>query len=237
MKPKKGIRYVVAKGVEAEHQPGSQGCVLRNLLDITKKREIDSAEYEALIAAQDKYIQLIGPNTRFTARIICDMHRVWLGGMYLWAGKYRTVELQKGAFKWPPAYLVDQNMKALEDNLLHRNTPCRPGPVQDVARCMAEVHADLLLIHPFREGNGRLARWLADLMALQAGYPAPEYNFEGREQKKTRKLYLEAVTRGYAQDYTPLTSFFADAIATRLEKRKRSVLPKDKNLAPSKIED
>jgi hypothetical protein len=44
------------------------------------------------------------------------------------------------------------------------------------------VHAELLLIHPFREGNGRLARWLADLMALQ-----PEL-FTGLRQKDIEAL-------------------------------------------------
>ena len=34
---------------------------------------------------------------------------------------------------------------------------------------IAMVHTELLLIHPFRDGNGRLARWLADIMAAQAG--------------------------------------------------------------------
>ena len=218
-KHKKGIRYVVAKGAEAEHQPGSRGRVLRNRLGITKKSAMDRAEYEALITAQEQYVERVGPDTRFTAQIICDMHRVWLDGIYSWAGEYRTVELQKGTFKWPPAYLVAQNMTAFEADLLQRNTPCRPGTVQDVARRIAEVHAELLLIHPFREGNGRLARWLADLMALQAGCPAPEYNFEGKGQEKTRKFYLAAVTRGYAQDYEPLTTFFTDAITERLEKR------------------
>jgi hypothetical protein len=28
----------------------------------------------------------------------------------------------------------------------------------------------MLLVHPFRDGNGRLARWLAELMFFQAGY-------------------------------------------------------------------
>ena len=218
-KCKSGIRYVVAKGAEADYQPGSRGRVLRNRLGITKKSEMDRAEYEALLTAQEQYIERVGPNTRFTTQIICDMHHVWLGGMYSWAGEYRTVELQKGTFKWPPAYLVAQNMHAFEGDLLRRYTPCRPGKLQAVAQRIAEVHAELLLIHPFREGNGRLARWLADLMALQAGYPVPEYNFEGKGQEKTRNFYLAAVTGGYAQDYEPLTTFFLDAITDRLEKR------------------
>jgi cell filamentation protein len=181
---------------------------------------MDEVEFKALVKAQEQYIQKIGPATRFTVALIRDMHRTWLGRIYAWAGECRTVELQKGRFKWPPAYLVKQNMNAFEAGLLRKNTPCRPGTAQEVARCIAEVHAELLLIHPFREGNGRLARWLADLMALQAGLPAPEYRFEGKEQEKNRQFYLAAVTRGYARDYDALTDFFATAIAARLEGRK-----------------
>ncbi|TAK86063.1 MAG: hypothetical protein EPO20_09750 [Betaproteobacteria bacterium] len=31
---------------------------------------------------------------------------------------------------------------------------------------LAETHVELVLIHPFREGNGRIARALSTLMAL-----------------------------------------------------------------------
>lgn len=77
---------------------------------------------------------------------------------------------------------------------------------------MAEVHAELLLIHPFREGNGRLARWIADLMAIQAGFALPLYRFAGRDSKAEKALYLQSVISGYAQRYAPLTDFFVDAI-------------------------
>ncbi|NTU97929.1 MAG: Fic family protein [Chlorobiaceae bacterium] len=33
----------------------------------------------------------------------------------------------------------------------------------------AALHLELLFIHPYREGNGRSARLVATLMALQAG--------------------------------------------------------------------
>ena len=39
----------------------------------------------------------------------------------------------------------------------------------------AAVHAEPILIHPFREGNGRCARLLATLMGLQAGLPALDF--------------------------------------------------------------
>ena len=55
---------------------------------------MDRAEYESLVRVQSVYLEKIGPETRFTARTICDMHRDWLGDIYDWAGKYRDVELQ-----------------------------------------------------------------------------------------------------------------------------------------------
>jgi cell filamentation protein len=199
-------------------QPGSHGRVLRNLLGIRRRRDMDRAEYEALRQAQEAYLEQISPDTRFTAALLREMHRDWLGGIYEWAGAYRTVELSKGGFQWPPAHLVAANMAELEAGLLARHTPCRYAPVPEVAQRLAEVHADLLLIHPFREGNGRFARWLADLMALQAGYSVPDYGFEGRGSKSRRADYLNAVRRGYVQDYAPLAEFFREAVERRLRR-------------------
>ena len=209
---RKGFRYRTPTGPEAEFQPGSHRRVLRNLKGITRKREMDREEFEALIRVQEMYLTRVEANTRFTSGMICRMHRDWLGHLYEWAGKYRTVELAKADFSWPPAYLVEKNMLDLERNVLTKKTPCRPAAFERVCTDMAEVHAELLLIHPFREGNGRLARWLAELMALQAGYPLPVYHFTGRGSVAERERYLNAVKRGYVKDYRPLADFFADAI-------------------------
>ena len=144
------------------------------------------------------------------------MHKNWLGDIYEWAGHYRTVEMEKDGFRWPPAYLVAQNTAAFEAGLLRQHTPCRPGPSPEVAQRIAEVHAELLLIHPFRDGNGRLARWLADLMAMQAGLSPPDYGFEGRGAKAQRQKYLEAVKAGYLTRYAALSDFFGGALAASL---------------------
>jgi cell filamentation protein, protein adenylyltransferase len=209
-------RYQPPAGPEAEAEPGSRGRVLRNRLGIRRKRDIDAAEYEALLRAQEAYLQRISAETRFTAALLREMHRDWLGEIYEWAGAYRTVELSKGGFRWPPAHLVADNMARFEAGLLHEHTPCRPAPLSEVARCIAEVHAELLLIHPFREGNGRLARWLAALMAMQAGYAPPRFEFRGSGGRRNQSLYLEAVKRGYLQDYKDLAGFFREAIERRL---------------------
>jgi cell filamentation protein len=177
---------------------------------------MDRAEYEALVAAQRQYLARIGPDTRFTADILCAMHLAWLGDLYSWAGEYRTVEVWKDGFSWPPARMVRENMAKFETDVRARHTPCRPGPLDDVATRLAEVHAELLLVHPFREGNGRFSRWLAGLMALQAGLPTPDYRFRGKGGPARRKRYLAAVVRGYARDYRPLAGFLAEMVGCRL---------------------
>jgi len=229
-KASSGVRYRCASGSEGEFQPGSHGRVLRNLANLTRKRDMDLAEFEALVTAQAAYLKRIGPDTRFTAELICRMHRDWLGRLYAWAGRYRTVELAKGGFSWPPAYLVEKNMQTFERETLARLTPCRLGDEQEIVHALAVVHAELLLIHPFREGNGRLARWLADLMATQAGQPLPQYHFIGRGGQAEREQYLSAVRRSYAGDYRLLEDFFARALG-----RARSACAETRT--PSKKDD
>ncbi len=210
-------RYQPATGVESESQSGSRGRVLRNKPGIQRKREMDRVEFEALIRAQSDFLGRVTAETQFTAEMLRSMHRSWLSELYEWGGDYRTVEMEKGGFRWPPAHLVPQNMAALEHGLLRQHTPCRPAPLDTVAPRMAEVHAELLLIHPFRDGNGRLARWLADVMALQAGWPLPDYRFRGRGSGNERALYLAAVKQGYLTRYDDLTAFFLRAITRGAE--------------------
>lgn len=38
---------------------------------------------------------------------------------------------------------------------------------EQLIEAIAITHVELILIHPFREGNGRLSRLLADVMAVQ----------------------------------------------------------------------
>ena len=70
--------------------------------------------------------------------------------------------------------------------------------------------------HPFREGNGRIARMLAALMGLQAGLPALDFSgIRGRR----RKEYFAAVHAGVARDYRPMEKIFTAVIRRTFRKR------------------
>ena len=91
-------RKYEATGPEAEFEPGARGRVLRNRLGIKRVRDMNEAESQALLIAQDAALDRYGPDHRFTAADVCELHRLWLAPIYDWAGLYRRVNVGKGGF-------------------------------------------------------------------------------------------------------------------------------------------
>lgn len=107
-------------------------------------------------------------------------------------------------------------MGSFEKEHLAKYTPCRFEDLDAIAKAIAVVHAELLPIHPFREGNGRVARILATLMALQAGLPPLDFTaVRGRQ----RQEYFAAVRAGLDHDYRPMEKILTGVIRRTLRKR------------------
>ncbi len=213
---KKRGRYK-ATGVEAGHEAGARGKVPENLIGIKRQAELDRVENIALKQAGDIFFRkLVREDKRFTAKDICNMHKVWLGNIYEWAGKYRSVDLTKGNFRFAHAKHISKLMDDFEKNYLAQYTPCTFDSKDHVIRAIAEVHTELVLIHPFREGNGRLARVLSTLMALQAGLPL--LDFTPIEKGRKRREYFRAVQMGMGKDYELMKKIFREIIERSLSR-------------------
>lgn len=213
---KKGRRYEETGFVEGQHEPGSRRRVLRNLLGIKRKREIEHVELREQFRATEELIDTYGLDHRFTSDDIRRIHRIWLAPVYAWAGEYRKVNMTKDGFTFAAAAQIPRLMASFEKDLLRKYTPCRGKSTVEIAFALAVVHTELVLIHPFREGNGRVARILATLMGLQAGLPALDFSgIRGRR----RKEYFAAVQAGVARDYRPMEEFFIFVIRKTLRKR------------------
>lgn len=65
-------------------------------------------------------------------------------------------------------------------------------------------NGELLFIHPFREGNGRAARLLADMMAMKQGYHKLRFDRVGR---KEFDVYVSAVQSAAIGDRVPMQEF------------------------------
>lgn len=202
-----------------EFQPGSNGRVLKNLLGITSIMEMHEVEFEALTRTRDAYYEEIEDATVFTVDLILGMHRDWLGKIYPFAGQYRTVDLTAPAqgnvppFRFSHALFIESNMEAYEKSVLARTTPCRAVTERELAATLAESHAEFIVIHPFREGNGRIGRWITELMALQAGFPAPDHGFASSRGPELRHEYYAAMSSALIRaDYSALTAHFEEAL-------------------------
>ena len=213
---KKTGRYNTSGMIETKFEPGSHGRVLKNLLGIKSKREMDRLEKDEYIRAFKEISTLFDKDHRFTASEICKIHKIWLGNIYEWAGKYRQVKLSKGEFNFAFPGQVPKLMDDFEHDLLRTYTPCKFKSSEQIINALAIIHAELVLIHPFREGNGRVARMLATLMALQAGLPP--LDFSGIVEKK-KKEYIVAIQEGMSHNYRPMEKIFASVIQITLRAR------------------
>jgi len=100
---------------------------------------------------------------------------------------------------------------------------------KDPIETAAEVHFQLVHIHPFVDGNGRLARLLMNLVLLRNGYPItvilmaerkkyinclelahkgnfdPFLNFIAKSVERSLDIYLSMLDREFAERYIPLS--------------------------------
>jgi len=207
-------RYDTAGLEEDQTEPGSHGRVLKNLLGIKSKPEMDRVEAREQVRALQELITLYGPDQRFTAADVCRIHKRWLAPIYSWAGRYRQVQLGKENFPFASAGQIPRLMDEFERGPLRSYTPCTFKSENEIVEALAVVHAELELIHPFREGNGRVGRMLAALMGLQAGLPSL---FFGDIKGRKRQEYFAAVRAGLDRNYEPMQRIFRDVIERTLQ--------------------
>lgn len=181
-------------------QPGSDGQVLINKLGLTTADEI--AEAELLLLGQLYVAVLIDdlPDRTLTVADLLTWHRRWLGNLYDFAGALRTVNVSKGGFMFANAAFVPNLLQEFERDCLNRYTPCEGLDDVSLTQAIAVCHVELILIHPFREGNGRLARLLADVMAVQAGWDPLDYSAWDAD----KDTYFAAIHDGQGGDYAPM---------------------------------
>lgn len=201
-------RYEVL-GSEGECEPGSEGLVLVNRHGITSPGDINELEMRLL---HDLYAAVLFdhlPLRQLTVEDLKMWHRQWLGNVYEWAGQERSVNMSKGGFPFASASNLRKLLAFFEDDVLTRNTPCTGMAEDELVAAIAETHVELILIHPFREGNGRLSRLLADVMSAQAGFGTLDYS----EWDVHKEAYIEAIHQGMGRDYTSMQQLVRQALA------------------------
>jgi cell filamentation protein len=126
-----------------------------------------------------------------------------LGSVFSWAGQYRSVNLAKDGFPFAAANMVPRLMDGYEKKFLAKFTPCNRMDDEELLEALAHTHLEYILIHPFREGNGRLGRVLSTIMVLQAGKPPLDFTYLTLHKDE----YIRAIHAGL-DDIDPMKELF-----------------------------
>lgn len=198
---------------EENFEPGTNQNLLKNFLGIKSKDEIEAIEEQELERTELELLEIVTEDHTFTAEYLCDIHELWLGDIYPFAGKYRTVNMSKEDFHFASAIRIADLMDQFEKEFLAKYTPCHFKNIEELAYALGVVHIEFILIHPFREGNGRTARLLADLMAMQAKQPPINYSdIDKTQHPEGFSQYILSIHAGMDKNYLPIQHIFKNLI-------------------------
>lgn len=177
-----------------------EGELLPNLLNLSSREDIDKSEFEGFLYAELSLTAELSSRTKFCSKYIQRIHKLALGHLYAFAGKYRTVNMSKGGFLFPTSKFIPQNMSDFDEEILFK-LPNKYNAKTSLIEDIAKVHGEFLFIHPFREGNGRTARMLANLMVRKQSFQG--LRFELIDDKVFPK-YVSAVQMVANRNYKPM---------------------------------
>lgn len=200
-------RYDTAGSPEGEWEPGSEESVLANELGVTNPDLMDQIELDGLNYLYQSVYESVTEDETLGMEDLVAWHKEWLGGIYAWAGQYRTVNMSKNGFPFAAAAQLPRLVEEL-DQVIQGSTPCLDMTDEDLISAIARVHVEFVLVHPFREGNGRIGRLLADIMALQAGKPGLDFSSWDQD----REAYFAAIQQGLGEEYGLMEAFVRQAL-------------------------
>lgn len=183
--------------------PNNQSEILPNKLGLKSIKEIELSEFEGFLETEIFLTEKLSSRTKFNLNYILKIHKLALGHLYSFAGKYRDVNMSKGGFLFASARFLPDSMIAFEREILLK-LPNKYNNKEELIKDIAIVHGELLFIHPFREGNGRTARVLANLMARKFGYNSLQFEKIG---EKEFDRYVSAVQKSARKEYDEMIEF------------------------------
>ena len=165
---------------------------------VAYRRELNEAEQENIVRAQEW--ALTRRRDPLSEKFVKDLHRRMLGDVWRWAGKFRTSARNIGIEYWQIPVALRQLLDDARAWIAYGTYP----PDEIAVR----LHHRLVLIHPFPNGNGRHARLMADLLAMQLGRDRFSWGRASlRAAGVARGRYMEALRAADGHDIGPLLDF------------------------------
>lgn len=180
--------------------PGTD--VLTNLLDIRNADKLAEAEIEFTAERYRLYQSPRATIQQFTFEHLKKLHHHLFQDVYEWAGEVRDVDISKGETRFCTCTRIEPEAKKLFKSISQlENAQNHELFIEKIADFFCELN----LLHPFREGNGRVQRFFFEEMLFTLGYDVTWPLI-------SRQEWVEANIAGVNLDLTLLKSIFNQAI-------------------------
>lgn len=142
---------------------------LKNLFGILDATQL--AETEAYVVAL-RMAEILREPTDFVFSFgfLKDLHRLIFRDIYAWAGNTRRVDMSKGDTRFAVWEQIESEAEKVflstEIDVTLFPDDLRNGFLDAAAQFLVELN----VVHPFREGNGRVIRLFAELWAKSVGF-------------------------------------------------------------------
>ena len=198
---------IIAHGITADAIERAGSDVSANTLDLIRDQR------ESL----DFVMDYVGGTRELTEGFIKELHalitrhQTYVEGVDQFGRHFRTL-LRHGQYKLLP------NNPTRPNGAVHEYAPPEQtgvemtqlvdifqvsGPVTHPVAVAAWLHHAFVAIHPFQDGNGRVARALASMVLIKGDY------FPLHVHRKNREEYIESLEEADAGTLVPLTNLFA----------------------------
>lgn len=183
--------------------PGSD--VLVNLLNIRDADELAEAEAEFTAERYRTYESRQLSLADFSFEHFQHLHHHLFQDLYEWAGKPRDVDISKGTTRFCTCSRIQPEAKKLFATipaLIHLNNQ------HDLVAQVADLYCEMNILHPFREGNGRVQRFFFEELLFTLGY-------ELKWPTISKETWIDANIAGYDLNLEPLKTIFSQAVIRR----------------------
>ena len=172
-------------------------ATLKNKLNIKDMDELESAEREITSITVRNIVFRPPP---YSLEYMQNLHRQLFSDLYEWAGELRSVDVSKGGTRFCNCGRVIAESQKLFRNLEVENW-LKNLSKEGFCNKLAEYYCEFNMIHPSREGNGRVQRLIFEHLSLSAGYDLEWGDIQQSE-------WIRANIDGVDVNYQPMSQIF-----------------------------
>ncbi|MBU1119308.1 Fic family protein [Patescibacteria group bacterium] len=194
----------------SDKEAGIENGILKNKLGIKNQKKLEDAETVLLADTYTHFFDLLEKRKlNLDISLLFTINKYFLGTLYPWAGKVRTIDVSKDGMLFASVKYIDDSLKSFEA-MLKKNIPTGRDGKKKVAQKLAIIHNECNAIHPFREGNGRTVRLFLDLTAGSLGYNPINW------RKNQRIEYIQACIDGMAREHKSMEKIIFEGLTKKV---------------------